>query len=109
MDFEKIWDKIVTKIKTNPQEIQTIPVQSNKIGVWFSVCEKNNDIYILPAKNNSPASKIKPYTRIPKNDFVKLLPIYLRRKRGEKVSEEAKKITRFQVYIYSIFNKYGEI
>lgn len=109
MDFEILWEKIINKIKRSPKEIQTIPIRKNKIGVWFYVCEKDTDILISPAETSFPTSTIKPYTLIPKEDFRQLLPIYVRRKNGEKVSQEAKNITRFQVYIYSIFQNYGEI
>lgn len=99
---------MIKNIESFPAEIQTIPVSPNKIGVWFSVCTEKSKIFISPAKHNSPASRIKPDTSIPRNDFERLLPIYHRRQKGEKVSEEAKRLTRFQVYIYSILQKYGD-
>ena len=109
MEFEKLWNKIIFNIKNSPREIQTIPILKNKIGVWFYVYSQNDEIYISGATKNFPVSSIKKHTRISKESFEKTYPIYLRRCNGEKVAHDAQKVSRFQVYIYSILKNYGEI
>ena len=85
-------------------DIHTIPL-NNKKPLWFSLYYENDTVYVDSAKNNSPKSAIKSPMPLNKNEFDAMLDIYNRRLKGEKVSKEATKTTRMQVYWYGIFEE----
>lgn len=101
-----IWTKIIEDLKTNPRDLQTIPI-INRNGRWFYARADGNIIIIERAKNHT--SKITGTYLINKTDFDVLYPIYLRRKKGEPVSKEATEASRNQVYIYSILHNCGGV
>jgi hypothetical protein len=104
----ELWIKIIDDILKNPRDLQTTPI-INRGGVWFSVTTDGKTISVDNAKTEKPSSRIGPTREICKDEFIKMHPIYLRRKRGEKVSKEATNTTINQVYIYSIFKYCGGI
>ena len=103
-DFDAIYERILNNIKQNPQEIHTIPLRGG--GVWFSVFVKNERIFVSPATEHTPASKVLPNTPINKIDLERMFPLYVRRKNGEQVSQEAQRASRVIVYCYAIFENY---
>lgn len=105
MDFNELYSNMIKKIKATPKDIQTIPLK--KQGIWFSTYCIGDDIFISPSKTKRPSSRIKSGTHIKKDDLEKMYPIYLKRKEGFKVSKEALKTCRVQVYCYAIFESYG--
>lgn len=106
MDFNELYEKIVLKIKENPKDIKTVPL--NRTGLCFYTYIEDNKIFIQPSKTKLPTSSVKKHTQITKASLEKMYPLYLRRKNGEKVSKEAKKLSFVQVYCYAIFENYGE-
>ena len=104
MDFTPIYECILRNIQQNPQEIHTIPLRGG--GVWFSVFAENRQIYVSPATEHTPASKVLLNTPINKIDLERMFPLYVRRKNGEPVSQEALQAAYVIVYCYAIFENY---
>jgi hypothetical protein len=104
---DELWLKIINNISTNSRDIKTIPLNGG--GIWFNVSTDETKIYVNNAEIKKPSSKLKQAHNLDKKEFVQMYDIYERRKRGKKVSREAAKITRNQVYIYSIFYNCGGI
>lgn len=101
---EKIWNEIIRKLSGKKIEIQTVPKTGT--GVWFCTEAINGRVFISKGINHEPKSKVSE-SYIPKDEFERMYPIYLRRKCGEQVSQEATRACRHQVYIYAIFNYCG--
>ena len=105
MDFTPIYECILRNIQQNPQEIHTIRLNSDD-GLWFSVFVKNERIFVSPATEHTPASKAQPHKLITKIDLERMFPLYVRRKNGEQVSQEALQAAYVIVYCYAIFENY---
>ena len=105
MDFDPIYECILRNIQQNPQEIHTIRLNGDD-GVWFSVFAENERIFVSPATEHTPASRVRPYTRITKTALERMFPLYVRRKNGEQVSQEALQAAYVIVYCYAIFENY---
>ena len=97
-----ILHKIVNNLLSNPRDLQTIPL--NKKGLWFYAYVNNGNIYVSKARIKTPSSKLVSPQRLNINEMNEIFSIYNRRMNGEKVSCEATKVTRHQVYWYSIFH-----
>lgn len=105
MTFDELYSILLENIKKHPKDIRTIPLKGG--GVWFYCSLKGNEICIQTSQTKEPSSRIKADTKITKMDLKKIYPLYLKRQNGEKVSQEALRISRVQVYCYAIFNHYG--
>ena len=105
MDFTPIYECILRNIQQNPQEIHTIRLNSDD-GLWFSVFVENEQIFVSPATEHTPASDVFPNTPISKIDLEQMFPLYVRRKNGEPVSQEALQVSHVIVYCYAIFENY---
>lgn len=102
-----IWERIIDDLQNNPRDLQTIPI-NNRIGKWF-YAETNGKVIILKETHNKkPSSKFKNNRFLKRSDFDLIYPIYIRRKAGEKVSNESK-ISFNRVYIYSILYHCGKV
>ena len=96
------WEEMLSSYINNPRDVKTIPLK--KEGVWFYVYVENNDIYVESARNHlANSSSIKNRRKIEKEKVDIMLSLYNRRKKGEKVADEAKRNTQNQVYWYGIF------
>ena len=105
MDFTPIYECILRNIQQNPQEIHTIRLNSDD-GLWFSVFVENEQIFVSPATEHTPASKAQPHKLITKTALERMFPLYVRRKNGEQVSQEALQAAYVIVYCYAIFENY---
>ena len=99
------WEKIVMEYTKNPRDVITIP--KNQKGIWFYVHTENGEVYITDAEYHVDSSRLHNPVKLNKDEFEAMLKIYHRRKNGEKISQEAKKITFHQVYWYGIFADMG--
>ena len=106
---DQLWKKIIDDLRKNPRDLQTIPIRGR--GVWFYACIHSDGVNIVidNARKEKPSSKLTGKRIIGRDEFATMHPIYLRRKNGENVSQEATALTRNQVYIYSIFANCGKI
>lgn len=100
------WEKIVAEYANNPRDVITVPITKKK-GIWFYVHTKNGSVYISRAKYHSDSSKIGWPIKLQSEKFEAMFRIYLLRKNGVPVSQEATATTRQQVYWYGIFADMG--
>jgi hypothetical protein len=97
----------MTSALDKKQEFPTTP----KINVhpkWFCAYSRNGrEIEVSPSVHHKPSSKISGIRILTENDFKKIYPIYLRREKGESVSDEAQAATFNIVYFYSLIKHLG--
>lgn len=70
--------------------------------VWFSASTDGNKIFIDMAVDHCPSSKLSSQRKLDYKTFQKVYPLYLRREKGEAVSQEVTSITVNQVYYFSL-------
>ena len=104
--MQKVWNNIVSSLTNSEREFPTTP-KTKKEPVWFLASSDGERIYINEAKENKPSSNLKCRRVLTYENFKEVYPIHLRRERGEKVSKEATKVTRNQVYYFSLINHLG--
>lgn len=104
---EELWNKILQDLESNPRDLQTIPLRGN--GIWFYASIRENVIVVENARTHKPSSNLAAPRTITQREFERMYPIYIRRRHGEQVSNEARRASRNQVYIYSIFANCGRI
>lgn len=102
MEAIEAWKKIIDQLDENPQEYHTVPLRKTVIPVWFTATTDGSKISISIAKTNRPSSNLKIDRYLTWNIFKKVYPIYLRREKGEKVSQEVISITVNSVYYYAL-------
>lgn len=101
-----MWDKIVYSFQTTPRNVSTNPIIL-KAPLYFYTYAENGKLYVETGRNCSNSSIIESRRQLIENECDKMYELYLRRKRGERVSSEANKITVNQVYWYGIFADFG--
>jgi hypothetical protein len=107
MDYGNIWNKITSALKKS-REFPTTPT-TNKTPLWFCAHSRNGrDIEVTSAVHNKPSSKISGTRILTEDGFKKVYPLYLRRKNGESVTEEAQAATFHIVYFYSLIKHLGD-
>ena len=97
---------IVNSFLKRPRDVHTVPIRRNK-ELWFYVFEENGIVYVKSALEHKPSSNITKQRRLDPEHFDSMIEIYRRRCCGDKVSQEAGKITMCQVYWYGIFAELG--
>lgn len=102
-----MYEKIVQSFQTNPRDVHTIPLSTNKQPLWFYVFVKGGIVYVTSAKYHLPSSHISGRRSIPPAQLEIMLAIYHRRQKGEQVSQEATSASRCQIYWYGIFADLG--
>lgn len=102
-----MYDQVVQRFQVNPHDVHTVPLNIHKAPLWFHVFVKDGTLYVTSAKNHLPSSSISGHRSLPREQFKKMLDIYHRRKKGERVSQEATEATRNQVYWYGVFADMG--
>lgn len=101
-----MWNEIIRSFSEKPRDIQTNPLkEKNKL--WFYVYVDNDDLFVDCAKKHQPSSKISVPRNLSSSKCNKMYSIYLRRKSGESVSQEATSTTLNQVYWYGVFAEMG--
>ena len=88
--------------QNDPRDVHTIPHNSSPI--WFHTGVENGQLFVEQAHSRTPSSTMVGRRFLPENEFYPVLSLYIRRKRGEHVSQEAQKATQNQVYWYGIFH-----
>ena len=101
-----VWEDIVSSYTRNPRDVKTVPI--SREGVWFYVYVIDGNVFAENARSHlENSSNIENRRRLEKEKADVMLSLYYRRKRGEKVSQEARDITVNQVYWYGIFADIG--
>ena len=104
----KKWRETLESYTANPRDVRTQPL-TKRTALWFHVYVEDGKLYVDRAKSNEPSSNLSK-RRMLASGFEKfeiMLDIYLRRKHGEEVSQEATAITVNQVYWYGILADMG--
>ena len=101
------WTKIVEEYTLNPRDVITIPTMKNKDGIWFYVHVEEGNVYITDAEFHSESSRVNKPIKLQEKQFEDMLSLYLRRKNGESVSQEATDKSFQHVYWYGIFADMG--
>lgn len=96
-----MYNKLVKEFIRNPRDIHTSPLVRKPYN-WFHVFVEKGKLYVEPAHHNYPKCTLKRRSLIEK-ECDKILEIYHRRLKGEKISKEAQDVTHSQVYWYGIF------
>lgn len=97
---------MVNDFANSPRDIHTVPITKRQ-EIWFYAYVEDGILYVKSAKEHRPSCNISSPRKINPEHFDRMKKIYHRRCHGEKVSEEAKKITVCQVYWYGIFKELG--
>ena len=98
-----MYKKMVEDFVRNPRDVHTVPFIHREYK-WFYVFAENGNLYVEPAHNHNPKCSVK-RRLLQEKECNDILSIYHRRARGEKISAEAQKCTRSQVYWYGIFSE----
>ena len=94
--------QIVSEFKNKPRDVSTSPI-SNVQPKYFHVTSVDGSIYISNAISHQHSSRIRTDRKLNENEYEPMLNLYHRRQAGEKVSQEAIRITINSVYWYGIF------
>ena len=97
---------LVNRFVNNPHDVRTTPI-SNRQGKWFYVYVEDEKIYIDVAKEHFPKCSISKPRVLHKKEIEDIYKLYIQRKQGHSVSNQAAEITMNQVYWYGIFNDLG--
>lgn len=101
MSEEQVWNTILSKLMKGTKEFPTTP-KTNKKPVWFLAKTDGKNIFVDAAKHSQPPCKLTMERRLTYDEFKKIYPIYIKREKGENVSEEATNASRNQVYWFSL-------
>lgn len=98
------YSDLVNSFRANPREVPTAPI-SGSTPKWFYVYEHRNTVYISSGREHPNACRVSPDRRLNPAEFPVMLSLYQRRKKGEPVSQEAKKQSINQSYWFGIFKE----
>ena len=98
---DHMWSKIISSYQSQPRDVRTQPLQ--KGGLWFYVWAEGNNLYVKNSMEHQPSCQIQEQRRLNPDECQAMYDLYKRRCHGEKVSQEATRITVNQVYWYGIF------
>ena len=104
MELETEWARILSETNIGI-DLHTLPLKRKEY-LWFFVKSDGKHVIVTNSVNRQPSSILKNPRKISYKEFLGMYPLYFRRKNGEQVSNEAKLISRNQVYIYSLIGKF---
>lgn len=108
IQIDDAWNKIINELLPGARFFPTTPM-SRKESVWFSASTDGVYVFIDNAVGHLHSCNIKSTRTLTKNEFTRIIPIYYRRKNGERISQEATIATRNQVYFYSLIKNVVDI
>ena len=97
--------KIYEEFSKFPRDVQTRPIQINRKPCRFYVYTIENKIMIGHAVDHVETSNLSVDRVLDVANADKMMGLYLRRKKKEPISKEARSTTVNQVYWYGIFNE----
>lgn len=91
MKGEALWNKVLTELSSEGEELQT------RTGLWFRALVKGSNLFIDRAIEHAPSSNLSMARNITKNDFLFVYSYYDRWVKGEKGVRQrlAKNLDRF--------------
>ncbi len=102
-----LWNFLKLELDSNTIEITSNPISKAVIPKWFTVQYEPDQMIITPAEVHHPSSKITSPRKITFSQFEKIYPYYIKRKKGEMVSQEVIQLTQNQTYHYGLM-RYAE-
>ena len=107
---EAVWQKIISELGRNTQEIKTIDNtgRSDK-GRWFSVSVKDGILYVGEANLNKPSSTLAMERPIPQKEFSALYPNYSKWRAGTMPREKAKGSSMNSSYIFALIHAFDDV
>lgn len=97
---------LVNSFENNPRDISTKPI-INRNGKWFYVYLENKKIMVDIAREHEPKCSISKPRILLEKEIEAIYDLYIQRKQGQSVSNQATVVTMNQVYWYGIFNDMG--
>ena len=97
---------LVNSFMNNPRDVSTKPI-TNRLGKWFYVYAEDGKIYVDVAREHVPICSISKPRILFEKEIEDIYELYIRRKQGHTVSNQAAEITMNQVYWYGIFSDMG--
>ena len=97
---------LVNSFRANPREIPTAPINGSA-PKWFYVYENQGSVFVSSGRDHVYACHVNPDRRLNRAEFSDMLNIYLRRKAGAAVSQEAKARSINQSYWFGVFKAMG--
>ncbi len=105
--MNEIVKKIYEEYTAFPRDVQTNPLRKNVTPRWFHVSNAGNKIVISNAVAHNVSSNITGNRVLDIANTERMVDLYLRRTKGEAVSEEALNTTQNQVYWFGILKDLG--
>ena len=96
------YNDLVENFRNKPREISTAPINGSE-PKWFYVYVDQNEIFIASGREHTNICSVNPDRRLKPAEFLIMLELYQRRKKGEQVSQEAKRQSINQSYWFGIF------
>lgn len=100
------YNDLVANFMNNPRDISTKPI-INRPGKWFYVYVENGNIVIDTARLHTPKCSISKPRILFEKEIEDIYELYIQRKKGGAVSQQAASVTMNQVYWYGIFSEIG--
>jgi hypothetical protein len=97
---------LVNNFINNPRDISTKPV-IKRVGKWFYVYVENGKIVVDVARVHEPKCSISKPRILFEKEIEEIYELYIQRKQGHSVSNQAANVTMNQVYWYGIFSDMG--
>ena len=97
---------IVNNLMDNPRDIITKPT-TKKSGKWFYAYVENGKVVVDTSKRYAPKCSISKPRTLNEIETEDIYNLYIKRKQGYSVSEQATAITMNQVHWYGIFSDMG--
>jgi hypothetical protein len=104
MNSNEVWQQIISDLSSGKKDIQTTPMNSRK-PLWFSAEVVNDNVLVDSAIEKRPSCNLNRARTLSLKKLEQVLPFYIKREEGEKVSKEVTHITRHQVYYYGLIRK----
>lgn len=95
------YQDLVESYSQEPRDVPTNPLR--KESRWFFAYTEKVYIFVKSSSLKTPSCKIQIPRRLNPSEFDTMLDFYVRRNKGEPVSQDAAKATQNQVYWYGIF------
>ena len=98
------YNDLVKSFQINPRDVQTHPMNANAVTPkWFHTYVENNEIYVCNSKSkHSSLASIQQRRKISRKEFETMYDLYLRREKGDTVSQIAQQESQNSSYWFGI-------
>ena len=96
-----LYQDLVESYSKEPRDVHTIPL--NREPIWFFTYVEKGFVYVRSSYIHSRSSRMKAPRKLNPAEFKIMFELYVRRKNGERVSDDATRSSQNQVYWIGIF------